>query len=504
MAKKNKSYKHNKLAVLQKVQNGTAPTMYSPEELKVLSTVISRASTARHWGKSYDSKRDILSILGYPDKITWEDCVASYRRQDIAKAVINRPIQATWRDTFTVQDAGPEDTEFEKAWDLMAHTLNIKSFFVRLDKLASLGSYACLFMGFNDVSSRDDLWKPLSLQDKNTLNRKLLFVKPLGENLITVKALTTDNFSPRYGLPEMYEVQFKDEDDNKISSTVEGTNSVLVHHSRILHITGDTLQSEWKGEPILEPIFNRLKDLEKLVGGSAEMFWRGARPGYFGKVDPDYDVEESTSESLEKQTEEYENNLRRILIGEGVSLTPLDTQVVDPTNHVNVQIQMISAVTGIPQRILTGSEVGELASVTDRDNWSDVIQTRREEYAELQIIKPFINKCVDAGALPAPISYDYKIVWPDIYAPSAKIKADIGKVRAEALSKYLQSPYMSQEMTFEAFLSFFCGLSDDEITVILEMNSKRKEKDEKEIELILNEPIEGTEDKTKPKEKEPV
>ena len=128
LAKKNKSYKHNKLAVLQKVQNGTAPTMYSPEELKVLSTVISRASTARHWGKSYDTKRDILSILGYPDKITWEDCVASYRRQDIAKAVINRPIQATWRDTFTVQDAGPEDTEFEKAWDLMAHTLNIKSF----------------------------------------------------------------------------------------------------------------------------------------------------------------------------------------------------------------------------------------------------------------------------------------------------------------------------------------------------------------------------------------
>ena len=486
-----------KANVLKKIRKGEEISTFSNKEIQVLSTIVSRASTARHWGKSYNAQRDILTVLGYPKDITWEECLSAYRRQDIAKAVINRPIQATWRDHFFIQDAGADDSEFEKAWHKLYHQLNIKSYFVRLDKLASLGSFACLFMGFNDTKDRSELQKPLTAKNEMTVGRTLMFVKPLGENLVSVKELEGDPSNPRYGLPRIYEVEFKDEDDEGLNAPINEVTKVLVHYSRMLHVTGDTLQSEWRGEPVLEPIFNRLKDLEKLVGGSAEMFWRGARPGYFGKVDDDFDVEESTSESLERQTEEYENNLRRILVGQGVELTPLATQVVDPTKHVNVQIQMISAVTGIPQRVLTGSEVGELASTQDRDNWSDVIQTRRQEYAEAQIIKPFIQKCVDSGALPQPISDDYKVEWPDIYAPSSKDKADIGRIRADSLSKYLSNPYVSNEITFEAFLTYFCGLSEDDIIRIIEMNQKRIFKDEIDIEAILAEEVEESSDKSK-------
>jgi hypothetical protein len=463
---------------------------FSKEQIKVLSTIISRATTARHWGKSYNNDRDILRILGYPDTISWDDCVAAYRRQDIAKAVINRPIQATWREDFRIDEEGDIQTPFEKAWETLYTEMKLKAFFVRLDKLTSLGTYACLFLGFNDVNSRDALVKPL-VQGK-VGQRKLLYVKPLGENLAKVHKLDTDPGSPRNGLPELYEVTFQDEDDQKLNSThIDQSTKILVHHSRMLHITGETLQSEWRGEPILESIFNRLKDLEKLVGGSAEMFWRGARPGFFAEVDPNYEVNESTGSSLEKQASEYENNLRRILVGEGLKLSPLETQVVDPSKHVNVQIQMISAVTGIPQRVLTGSEVGELASVQDRDNWNDVIMSRRKEYAEDQIIRPFIAKCVEVGVLPKPTSPKFKVNWPDIYAPSAKARAEIGRTRAEALSRYTDNPYLMEELPFDAFMTYFLGLTEDEVAHIIEARKNRTDEDQELIDKILEEDIPG-------------
>lgn len=474
---------------------------FTKEQIKVLSTIVSRATTARHWGKSYDNSRDILGILGYPESITWEDCLAAYRRQDIAKAVINRPIQATWREDFTIDEEGEAETAFEKDWDELYETLKLKSYFIRLDKLACLGSYACLFLGFNDVNSREALIQPLKTGKAG--QRKLLYVKPFGENLATVKKLDMNPASPRYGCPEIYEVVFQDQDDEKVNtSNFESSIKILVHHSRMLHITGETLQSEWRGEPVLEAIFNRLKDLEKLVGGSAEMFWRGARPGYFAEVDPNYEVNDTTSTSLEAQASEYENNLRRILVGEGLKLSALDTQVVDPSKHVNVQIQMISAVTGIPQRVLTGSEVGELASAQDRDNWNDIIQARRSEYAEAKIIRPFILKCIEVGVLSAPKSTKYKISWPDIYAPSSKARAEIGRTRAEALAKYTASPFVVDELPFDAFLSYFLGLTEEEVKHIIELRESRTEEDEQAIADLLNEPVPGENEPGK--EKEPV
>jgi len=132
-----------------------------------------------------------------------------------------------------------------------------------------------------------------------------------------------------------------------------------------------------------------LFDLEKLVGGSAEMFWRGARPGYKGKVDKEYTLTSDEEEDFQDQLDEYEHNLRRFLISRGIDISALETQVSDPSKHVDVQIQMISAQTGIPKRILTGSERGELASTQDITSWYSLIQGRRENYVAGNILRPF-------------------------------------------------------------------------------------------------------------------
>jgi len=402
-------------------------------------------------GYQYAGKRDIYDALGYPkDTILFVDYFAKYRRTDIAKAVIDRPVSMTWKGPVDVVDSEDKQDELKDAWKDLFETLSLKSKFIKVDKLSCIGRYAILLLGFSDVIKADiDFVKPV--QKSNNL--RLLYVTPYSENSAVIQSYEENTTSSRYGLPLIYQITLTR--DNSTAQTI------LVHHTRIIHITGDSLESDVFGNSTLEPIYNRLLDLEKIVGGSAEMYWRGARPGYAGKVDTGYKASPNLKAALDTQMEEYENNLRRIFINEGVDLKGLEQQFSDPVSHVLVQVQMISTITGIPMRILLGSERGELASGQDRDSWFDMIQMRREEYAEVQILWPFVDRMMEYGILP--LTEEYKVEWSELYSASDLSKATIGKVRAEALKAYNENLINAEVIPVKSFQKHFLGFNDEQI-----------------------------------------
>lgn len=431
-----------------------------------LSALVSRANLAARLGQHYSGSRDIYQALGYPTSITYDDYVTQYTRQDITKAIINRPVEATWRGKFTIQESDDADeTPLEKRWRELDAKLGLKDKFVRLDKLSSLGKYGVLFLGFDGTVTEGDLAREV------VRATDLLYVKPLGEGNAQIAEWERDTTNPRYGLPKIYNL------------TIVGPNKsvrdIRVHHSRVIHVPGELLESECEGVPVLEAVFNRLKDLEKIVGASAEMFWRGGRPGYHGKVEKDAQLTEDAEEELMNQLNEYEHNLRRFLLTQGIDVQSLATQVVDPAQAVEVQIQMISAVTGIPKRILTGSERGELASTQDKNNWLDMIQARREEFAEIQIVRPFVDRLIEVGVLPKP-QEEYSVWWEDLYAQSEEDKAAIGKARSEILKNYASVPAASDHMPLEAFYKILMYLDDEEIELIMEQREQAIMEEEKE------------------------
>lgn len=438
--------------------------------IQTLSAVIGRAQLAAKLGYQYGGDRDIYQALGYKQELTFADYYIRYRRQDIAKAIIDRPISATWRGDLQMLEADDdEDTEFEKAWRVLNKALGLKSRFARVDRLTSLGKYGVLLLGLDDVRTKEDFRRPVQAVQAAQTNaaRKLLYVKPLSEYSAKIENWEARTDSERYGLPTVYRVEIQNPGDK--------TTSILyAHHSRVIHVPGQLLEGEVEGIPELEVVFNRLQDLEKIVGGSAEMFWRGARPGYQGKVDDEYQMGQDEIDALQEQVDEYEHNLRRMLINRGIDLTSLEQQVADPTNHVDIQIQMISAVTGIPKRILTGSERGELASSQDTNAWLTLIQERREEHAEPCIIRPFVDRCIEYGVLPTPTQAEgeYSVNWPDLWAQSDKEKAEVGKTRAEALKSYGSNPTNQDIVPPDAFYQFFLGFESDDIQLINEMRDQ--------------------------------
>ena len=436
----------NKITTNQELQN----------KLTALSALSNRIQWMSQLGQQYDGDRDLYEALGYPTRITYSDYSSRFRRQDIAKAIINRPIAKTWKGPLAVTESETEkDTAFEKGFKTLEQDLKLKNKFVRLDKLVSIGKYGVLLLGFDDVQTSSQWSTPVK-------GNKLLYVKPLGEGSAKIKTYTTSPNDVRYGLPEYYDIQ--------VTLPGKETSTTLrVHHSRTIHVTAELLESEHEGVPVLEAVWNRLMDLEKLMGGSAEMFWRGARPGHQAVVDKDFQMSEGAEENLEAQINEYEHKLRRILMVEGVELKELGTQVSDPDSHVGVQIQMISAITGIPKRILTGSERGELSSAQDKGEWLEQIQERREEYADPMIIRPFVEMCIERGVLPKPTTGEWNVEWLDLFAPSEKERSEVGKIRAIALKEYMNNPETSAVVTPAAFMEYFLGLDQNQITQIMEM-----------------------------------
>jgi hypothetical protein len=147
-----------------------------------------------------------------------------------------------------------------------------------------------------------------------------------------------------------------------------------------------------------------------------------------------------------------------------VELKALQQQVSDPAPHVDVIIQMISAEKGIPKRILTGTERGELASTQDSNEWKDYTQARREDHAEPNILRPTVDRFIELGILPKPED-DYDVKWSDLYSMSEKARVEIGKGRANALREYLYSPMAQGIIPKKAFLEYFLGFSPEQITL---------------------------------------
>lgn len=424
------------------------------EMLAALSAISVRAGIAARLGKSFGGERDIYEALGYKKDPDYADYMAKYKRQDIARAAIDKPVRMSWgrRPEITETKPGEKETPFEEGWSSLVKSHRIFHFFSRVDRLASIGSYAVLLMGFDDGGT---------LESGVTSAKKLLYLMPYAHDNAVISAYEDDTKSERYGLPREYTI-------NAVKTAGVGKKSTLslnVHWSRVVHIAEDLLEDNVEGMPRLQPVFNRLQDLELIAGGSAEMFWRGAFPGLGFKAEEDRTLQGQDLIDLKDEIEEYMHGLKRYLRLRGVDIKELKPQVADPSNHVAVQIDLIACAQNIPKRVLLGSERGELASSQDERAWLETIQDRRVNYCEPVILRPFVDRLISVGVLTEPKD-GYAVSWPDLLVVSEKQVAEVGALRSKALKDYVEAIGAEDILPPEIFLRKMLGLTQVEMNQV--------------------------------------
>ena len=373
----------------------------TPPALRALSSaLVSRADFAKLAGYTFRGKRDLYDALGYQRLLKPIDYRERYARGGIAQRIVEAFPKSTWRGGIeVVEDEDPTiETEFEKAFTELNTRLNVWGMCEKVDILASLGRYAVLFLGAPGETS-----EPL---ERSSLD-DLKYLAGFSERDITVEKLEPDIENERYALPTHYSLK-------RVSAATTGNiaqNTLRVHYSRVIHVAEGILDDPLVGKPRLESVWNYLDDLEKVVGGGAEAFWKRSDQGLQVNISPDVSPTKEEKQALKEEIDDYIHLQKRVLTTRGVELNSLGSDVAQFHHNAGVILDLISSTTGIPKRILMGSERGELASTTDKSNYDDRVTDRRNEFAGPQIARPLVDRLIQIGVLP---EAEYEIRWPEI------------------------------------------------------------------------------------------
>lgn len=376
--------------------NGAAQDIHQIEAIRLASDILDRAKFGAKAGLTFGGKRDLYEALGYPRILTPLDYRGKYTRGGIAARIVEAFPKATWRGgAELVEDEDPEIiTDFEDQWDLLNKRLNIWDTLYRTDVLAGLGTFSVLLIG-----------APGNMNEELKLNgpQDILYLLPYGEDETTIQSYETDPTNPRFGQPIFYQITRK--------TTLNVSLVRSVHWSRVIHVADGILDDPIHGTPRLEKVWNYLDDLEKVVGGGSEAFWLRVFKGLIFSVDPDMKFEEGELKKFKDQAEEFGHKLRRTMAARGFDVKDLGSDVANFNNQVTALISLISGASEIPQRLLLGSERGELASSQDKENWNVRVQDRRDGFAN-RTTRSLVDRISQFGGIEAP--EDYEIRWPEL------------------------------------------------------------------------------------------
>lgn len=392
-----------------------------------------RALLAKLAGQTFGGKRDYYDTLEYPENLSYRDYYKMYARHDIATAVIEKPVKWTWKNKPSISEIDTKDNETEFEKDLAKILKNEEIMFFnkikRADILSRVGRYSVIFIG---VADGEEVGNDINTSAISS-SEDIMYLSVFSEGSAKIKELENDPKNKRFGKPKKYEIDFSNSELFKDFSMGK-TKKVQVHHSRIIHLSEGLLENEVLGTPALKCIYNQLINLLKVVGAGAEGYWKNVDGWLHGNVKDDYDITGQKDE-IEEQMLEAVNGLRKHLITQGMDFKSLNIDVKDPKGFFDVIVTLISAATGIPKRILLGSERGELASSQDETSFINDINDRQTNYIIPFVLRQIINRFIEIGVVSEPKN-DYEIEFEELFELDDKEKSEIAKNYGQAVKSY--------------------------------------------------------------------
>lgn len=388
------------------------------------SALLDRVRWARQAGIAFGGDRDYYAVLGYPRELTVQMFREEYLRGGIATRIVEAFPRATWRGGAEIfEDENPDvSTPFEQAWQALEQRLNVWAMLQRVDTLAGLSTFGVLLIGApGDLDTELPKGTPESLLylspfigggGPSTTRQSMTVASEVDASVAT---FDTDPSSTRFGEPSTYTLRRTDFASPAFMRPV--------HWSRIIHVAEGCLDDNVFGKPVLENVWNLLMDLLKVTGGGAEAFWLRANAGLQFNIDKDMALAPTADEltALREQAEDYKHQITRMLRTRGVEVNQLGSDVANFNAPAEAILTQIAGSKGIPMRILTGSERGELASTQDAANFEAQVQDRRTGYAGPMIVRRLVDRLIAYGYLPTPKQYE--VGWPTVETMTEMEKA---------------------------------------------------------------------------------
>lgn len=469
--------------------NGHRPAL-PQETLRTMALALTRLTLAGRMGQSFDGMRDFYDLFGWKRALRYLDFKGVFLRQGVGHRVVKAYPDAAWAQAPAVKEPRPkaprrrpvalpapvveapgvdgtrqtlvmnvgedEETPFETAWTALATRLNLFSTLHRADMLANLGQYAVVLLGLanQDANLQTPAQPVRSPED-------VLYLIPYSEEFASIETFEDNPNVPEYAQPKLYRLHTGGLRAGTTATSVSA-RQLLVHASRVIHIAVTCLDDEVYGIPRLEPIFNNVWDIEKLLGSSAEMFFRDAKRRIGLTLREGYEIGESEAATLAQKAEEFQHGMRDFLDVMGMDIVNLPGTTASPADHLAAQLDIVSMATRIPKRILLGSERGELSSSQDAEEWKQTITQYQQQIAEQRILRPLIDQLIALKALPAPVR-PYEVQWENLFSLSEEKQAQVAKDVATALNLLAQARMNGMRVpSDERFLDAYLHLDPED------------------------------------------
>ncbi len=419
--------------------------------------------------------RDLNRDCGYIDNPTVWDYLELFKRADVANRVVSIWGDECWAAYPDLYETDrPKETEFEKAWKTLSLKVHPWHYLHRLDVRSGIGEFGVMLLGLADGGN---LTRPAAtynldgtLRSNSQSVNQLLYLRVFDQSQVTVDEVEGNASNARFGQPVYYNVNFYDPNllSQTAGETFQGGGGMpgitrKVHWTRVIHAAEG---GEVTAPPRMEPVLNRLMDIRKVAGSSAEMFYKGGFPGYQFVTNQDLvDMTDTDVEAIQADIEDYYNGLKRYLSAERGEWKSLAPQVADPEKNLMQQLTLLCATIGVPMRVFLGTESGHLASTQDAGTWKERLRGRQLNYLEPMLVRPFVDRLMDLGCLPR--VPDYVITWRDLQTLGDKDLADVALKKVQALMQYVTGgvfAIMPPKMLFTLILGYTDRQSDAIIT----------------------------------------
>lgn len=372
------------------------------------------------------TKQDFTFDFGYKDDVDFYDLYELYKRNGVAKAVVNKTIGKTWQTNPALKigqeehEETPVEAEIRKKFQQIRFWQGLQE----TDKRSLVGEYAGVIFRFADGKRFDE---PVERVTGGL--EGLTGIIPAWEGQLQISQWDQDRDSPTYGEPIMmtFTESSVDPDQGK-------TRAFYVHPSRVYIWSQDRTTFN---DSDMEASYNALVDMVKIRGSGAEGFWKNAKSQPVLEADKDVNFGQLAQmlgtditglpEALDNIVADWNKGFDQSLVLQGMTANTLGVTLPQPKEFYDIASMEVAANWNIPHKVLFGNVVGERASTEDLKEWSLFNMSRRNNYV-IPNIMDIVDKLIEVGVL---IAQDWALDWEDLTGSTMGEKLELAKGQSQ-------------------------------------------------------------------------
>ncbi|ASP85018.1 DUF1073 domain-containing protein [Sinorhizobium meliloti] len=401
--------------------------------IQMLANAVRRLDTLFPGYFPEQAKHDHYKDFGYPKALVFQNFYDMYRRNGVANAGVDKTVGKVWQDFPFLLEREDSDGETPLERDIRErfNDLRIWQRLREADKRSMVGAYSGVILRradnkrFNEPVDR----VPGGLKG-------LVEIIPAWEGQLKVSEWDTNETSENYGQPLMFQFIEAEVQDNTTGQ--QNARSFDLHPDRVIVWSED---GSVNGSSALEPGYNDLITIEKIIGAGGEGFWKNAKSAPVLQVDPEAKLNEMARmmgvpleelvDKMNDQVEDWQKGFDKLLMVQGMEAKTLGITLPSPEHFFAIALQSFAASIEIPMKILVGSQTGERASTEDAREWAQTCMSRRSSQVVPNIMQ-MVNRLERFGILP---EKDWFLSWQDLTEPTKAEKFERALKMAETNQK---------------------------------------------------------------------